>query len=543
MLIEMLKAVPRQRISKIENQYVFDLSEEFNGTSAVIIEDITPEIIAELNEAKMFEDAEHLQALLDIVSEMKAKKKDEMKDDDGEDDDKKDETIDTNDKGELGKDKGKSKDVVNEDDDDGEDDDKKDEMKKIKRPVKKEPVDMSDDGSSKEGKSKAPRTKNNSRAHNEDDMSDDDKSKSKKDDDVDVKESIELDELAIAESIKQELIEEGLWATPDLSDEQIEARKSIVENAKTRARRANGERELAVELTVENLDELSDMIAETGLIAEDISDNRVRIKFDEADFDDLAKIFGEEVQGVKYHFNMVDPETDKSLSTVFESLGLSEESKDAIAISFEAAVNEKTNIQMASINESIDAKVEEKVQIALEAIDEVLEESIQEWIAENKPAALEAVKAKSLSEAFESIKTILEDTGVSISEDSSKLLDEMAEENTILRASIKELQESQIQEKTSEVEEICEGVANELKLSEMQTAKLVKMSEGFTGDNLEHRIDTLARTVFAKKSSGVLLEDNGSHDDADLDGGFMRKPEDNDDTRAAALLKRSKISF
>jgi hypothetical protein len=174
------------------------------------------------------------------------------------------------------------------------------------------------------------------------------------------------------------------------------------------------------------------------------------------------------------------------LKALFENAELPTDFKEKTTTLFEAAVDERVKVELATLQESFDVKLTEaKETFAAEAvakIDAVVEATVLEWAKENAVALDSEVKGQIAESFLQGLKGVFEKADIELSGDTAgKELVKLQEQNAELakqaeadKAALVEAQTQLVQIKIKDIiEQVTEGLAD------TQAHRVAKLCEAF----------------------------------------------------------------
>lgn len=203
---------------------------------------------------------------------------------------------------------------------------------------------------------------------------------------------------------------------------------------------------------------------------------------------------------------------------------------------FTAAVNDRVSSIQEQLeteyNNRLDEEVEAATDAMMESVDKYLSYAVQNWIAENKLAIENNLRAEIAEEFIEGLKGLFAEHYIDVPEEKVDVVED-------LTARVEEL-ENMVNEKTDEVIElqkaIFEARAHEIVdemtegLAVTQAEKLKTLCEGLTYDNDEsfaRKVQVIKENYFSadKKPAKMLTEsfDTDSFDEVEMPTGTMAK--------------------
>lgn len=192
--------------------------------------------------------------------------------------------------------------------------------------------------------------------------------------------------------------------------------------------------------------------------------------------------------------------SDDLEALISEEATLSEGFKGKAAIIFEAAIQSKLNEEIERLEENYAVQLQEEVDTfkseMVEKVDGYLNYVVENWMKENEVAIQNGLRAEIAEEFMDKLQALFTESYIAVPDSKVDLVDDLAEQNEALEASLNEQTEAMISMK-EELEgykryEIIREAANGL--AETEVEKLVKLSED---------IDFVSEEVFADKVATI----------------------------------------
>ncbi|CAB4162868.1 prohead core protein [uncultured Caudovirales phage] len=180
----------------------------------------------------------------------------------------------------------------------------------------------------------------------------------------------------------------------------------------------------------------------------------------------------------------------EDVEEMFNGQDLSEEFKENAATLFEAAVNARLTIELASLEESYEEKIAQELEVMNENINEKLDSYldyvVENWMKENAVAIESSLRNELMEDFINGLKGLFEEHYISVPENKVDVLEAMA---TKVEALEQKLDES-IQENSELRNELVESAAKDIfvelasDLALTQQEKFIALAEGieFDGD-------------------------------------------------------------
>ena len=203
----------------------------------------------------------------------------------------------------------------------------------------------------------------------------------------------------------------------------------------------------------------------------------------------------------------------EDVEEMFEGQDLSEEFKDKAITLFEAAVNAKTIMEAARLEEEYTARLEEEVADIADALesklDTYLDYVVENWMKENDVAIESTLRNELMGEFIDGLKNLFAEHYIDMPEDKIDVVEELAAKVEDLEARLDETITENVElrniviesEKNTVLEDMAEG------LTMTQAEKFVTLAEGvdFDGnlDTYKKKLSYVKETYFAKKAVPV----------------------------------------
>ena len=213
---------------------------------------------------------------------------------------------------------------------------------------------------------------------------------------------------------------------------------------------------------------------------------------------------------------------------------LSEEFKERAATIFEAAVNNRVQIEMVRIEEEMEAKLEEQVTEAVDSLNEQIEKYtdyvVEKWMEENEVAIENNFRVQATESFIEGLKGLFAENYVEVPEEKIDLVDEMAEAIEELEAALESVQAENIELTNLVSEAVVEATFEDVSegMVETQIEKLRSLAEGIEYADAEEygeKLKIIKEQYFTESkkeegSTGLINEEVsiGSNDEADEEG-------------------------
>jgi hypothetical protein len=236
-------------------------------------------------------------------------------------------------------------------------------------------------------------------------------------------------------------------------------------------------------------------------------------KGDKSNSDPMGKrVTGDpEKQSEDYDFS------DDLEALISEEATLSEGFKGKAAIIFEAAIKSKLSEEIARLEENYEVSLQEEVDSfkadMVEKVDGDLNYVVENWMKENEVAIHNGLRSEIAEEFMDKLQALFVESYIAVPDSKVDLVDDLAEQNEALEASLNEQTEAMIAMK-EELEgykryEVIREAARGL--AETEVEKLVKLSEDLDFESEEvfaDKVKTIKEAYFKKatKTSPSLVE-------------------------------------
>jgi AcrR family transcriptional regulator len=229
---------------------------------------------------------------------------------------------------------------------------------------------------------------------------------------------------------------------------------------------------------------------------------------------------GEEVaeEEVSYQIDM-----SEAIEALFAGEELSEEFKDKAKTIFEAAVIERINAEIKTIEEAYAETLEEQIEQIQEElssnVDDYLNYVVEQWVQENEVAVEAGLRTELTEEFISGLRNLFAEHYIDIPEDKVSVVEEMGAKVAELESKLNEeidrnVQLNKVINESKQVEVLsyaCEG------LTATQAEKLKSLSEGIEFTSVEEysqKINILRESYFnAPVSNDQVLDKVESTDD------------------------------
>lgn len=209
--------------------------------------------------------------------------------------------------------------------------------------------------------------------------------------------------------------------------------------------------------------------------------------------------------------------SDDLEALISEEATLSEGFKGKAAIIFEAAIKSKLTEEVARLEENYAVSLQEEVDSfkadMVEKVDGYLNYVVENWMKENEVAIHNGLRSEIAEEFMDKLQALFVESYIAVPDSKVDLVDDLAEQNEALEASLNEQTEAMIAmkeelESYKRYEVIREAARG---LAETEVEKLVKLSEDLDFGSEEEfaaKVKTIKEAYFKKatKTSPSLVE-------------------------------------
>jgi hypothetical protein len=202
----------------------------------------------------------------------------------------------------------------------------------------------------------------------------------------------------------------------------------------------------------------------------------------------------------------------EDVNEMFSGTELSEDFKDKISTLIESAVNVRTNLTIAQLQEeneiNFNELVEEYKEELSESIDHYLSFAVNEWIEENKVAVETSIKNELQSSFMTGLHNLFKEHYIDIPEDKLDLLGQLESEIEELKQSFNDIQNKNIELSSTNEELNCQLVitAATRDLTESDALRFMDLIDGITYTdmkNYETKLNTIKESHFSNKAEIV----------------------------------------
>ena len=208
----------------------------------------------------------------------------------------------------------------------------------------------------------------------------------------------------------------------------------------------------------------------------------------------------------------------EDVEEMFVGEELTEEFKDKATTLFEAAVNARTIVEIARLEEEYEERLEEEVTSIAEAVeknlDVYLDYVVEKWMEDNQVAIESSLRNELAEEFISGLKNLFVEHYISVPEEKVDVVESLAAKVEELEAALDETINENAElktviaeaEKLSIIDSLSEG------LTMTQSEKFFSLAEGvdFNGDldNYKHKLEIVKNTYFtSKQSSSTNIEE------------------------------------
>lgn len=209
--------------------------------------------------------------------------------------------------------------------------------------------------------------------------------------------------------------------------------------------------------------------------------------------------------------------SDDLEALISEEATLSEGFKGKAAIIFEAAIKSKLTEEIERLEENYEVLLQEEVDSfkadMVEKVDGYLNYVVENWMKENEVAIHNGLRSEIAEEFMDKLQALFVESYIAVPDSKVDLVDDLAEQNEALEASLNEQTEAMIAmkeelESYKRYEVIREAARG---LAETEVEKLVKLSEDLDFGSEEEfaaKVKTIKEAYFKKatKTSPSLVE-------------------------------------
>jgi len=209
--------------------------------------------------------------------------------------------------------------------------------------------------------------------------------------------------------------------------------------------------------------------------------------------------------------------SDDLEALISEEATLSEGFKGKAAIIFEAAIKSKLTEEIDRLEEQYETQLQEEVDTfktdMVEKVDGYLNYVVENWMKENEVAIHNGLRAEIAEEFMDKLQALFVESYIAVPDSKVDLVDDLAEQNEALEATLNEQTEAMITikeelESYKRYEVIREAARG---LAETEVEKLIKLSEDLdfeSEENFAEKVKTIKEAYFKKpaKTSKSIVE-------------------------------------
>ena len=204
--------------------------------------------------------------------------------------------------------------------------------------------------------------------------------------------------------------------------------------------------------------------------------------------------------------------SDDLEALISEEATLSEGFKGKAAIIFEAAIKSKLSEEIERIEENYATQLQEEVDTfkadMVEKVDGYLNYVVENWMKENEIAIHNGLRTEIAEEFMDKLQALFTESYIAVPDSKVDLVDDLAEQNEVLEASLNEQTEAMIAMK-EELEvykryEVIREAARDL--AETEVEKLVKLSEDVDfvdEETFADKVATIKEAYFKKAKAST----------------------------------------
>lgn len=221
--------------------------------------------------------------------------------------------------------------------------------------------------------------------------------------------------------------------------------------------------------------------------------------------------------------------SDDLEALISEEATLSEGFKGKAAIIFEAAISSKLSEEIERLEENYATQLQEEVDTfkaeMVEKIDGYLNYVVENWMKENEVAIQNGLRAEIAEEFMDKLQALFTESYIAVPDSKVDLVDDLAEQNEALEASLNEQTEAMIAMKEElEVYKRFEVIREAARgLAETEVEKLVKLSEDIdfvSEEAFAGKVATIKEAYFkkAKTSTPIAEAVEEAEDEVEVSG-------------------------
>jgi hypothetical protein len=229
----------------------------------------------------------------------------------------------------------------------------------------------------------------------------------------------------------------------------------------------------------------------------------------------------------------------EDIDDMFGADDLTEEFKEKAEVVFEAALNTRTTLEIARLEEEYEAKkaeLDEEFEVALEEqtaivveemtskIDQYLDYCVEQWMEDNKLAIENSLRADIAENFLDALRNVFAEHYITVPDEKIDLVAEMKAELDEVKAKLNETLDEKIELQAIVEEATKEAALEEISagLAETQIEKLRTLAEGIEysdEDNYRKKLEIVKEQYFTKKatpaSTGLITEEIDGEDESD----------------------------
>jgi hypothetical protein len=204
-----------------------------------------------------------------------------------------------------------------------------------------------------------------------------------------------------------------------------------------------------------------------------------------------------------------------------DSEDLSEEFKTKASAIFEAAVENRIQLEITRLEEEFETKLEEQVTQTVDELNEQVEKYLdyvaEKWMEDNQVELEKAIRLETTEKFIEGLKNLFIESYIEIPEDKVDVIGEMEEMIQELQTQLESVQAENIELVSAVNEAMKEEIFSDVSedLVDTQVEKLRSLAEGIIFENLEEykeKLEIVKEQYFAEKSpsakdSGLINEE------------------------------------
>jgi hypothetical protein len=211
-----------------------------------------------------------------------------------------------------------------------------------------------------------------------------------------------------------------------------------------------------------------------------------------------------------------------------DSEDLSEEFKTKASAIFEAAVENRVQLEITRLEEEFETKLEEEVTKSVDELNEQVEKYLdyvaEKWMEDNKVEVEKAIRLETTEKFIEGLKNLFKESYIEIPEEKVDVVEEMTQTISQLETQLESVEAKNVELsaliKEAKQDEIFDEVSEDL--VDTQVEKLRSLAEGIIFESLEEykeKLEIVKEQYFTEgksssRDSGLINEDAsiGSND-------------------------------